>query len=132
MILFFQDTGDFMIFKSFSYLMTLFFIMSIVVQFNDPDGLAWMLVYGAILIATLFTIFKRNDKIRWVLYPLLLVYGIGIFQWSGSFAHTSLDAFMAVVMKNIEQEEVRELWGLVICFIWAIVLTINSLKYDKE
>lgn len=121
-----------MLFKSFSYLMALFFIMSIAVQFNDPDGSVWMLVYGAILITTLFTIFKRSDKIRWVLYLLLLVYGVGVFQWSGSFEHTSLDAFMAVGMKNIEQEEVRELWGLVICFIWAIVLTINSHKYDRE
>ncbi len=111
--------------------MALYFLMSIGVQYNDPDGTVWMFVYGAILIITLFNIFNRSHKIRWVLYPMLIAYGAGVFQWADSFEHTSLDAFMAVGMKNVIQEEVRELWGLVICFIWTIVLIINSFM-NKE
>ena len=112
--------------------MVLFFIMAFAVQFNDPDGSVWMLMYGAILITTLLNIFKHSNNIYWVLFPLLIVYGIGVFQWSGSFEHTSIDAFMAVGMKNILQEEVRELWGLVICFIWTIVMISNNFINDKE
>ena len=121
-----------MIFKFLSYLMAFYFLMSIGVQYNDPDGAIWMLVYGVILITTLFNIFIRSDKVRWILYPLLIVYGVGVFQWSGSFEHSSLDAFMAVGMKNVVQEEVRELWGLVICFIWTIVMIINDLINNEE
>jgi hypothetical protein len=112
--------------------MVLYFLMSVGVQYNDPDGTVWMLVYGAVLIITLFNIFSRNYRILWILYPMLIAYGVGVFQWSGSFEHTSLDAFMAVGMKNIIQEEVRELWGLVICFIWTIVLIINSSINEEE
>lgn len=118
-----------MFFKFMSYLMVLFFLMSVAVQYNDPDGTVWMFVYGVILATTLFIMFKPNPSIRWVLYPLLIAFGIAVFQWSESFADTSMDAFMAVGMKNIIQEEVRELWGLVICLIWTIVLTIKSLNY---
>ncbi len=112
--------------------MALYFLMSIGVQYNDPDGTVWMIVYGVILIITLFNIFNRNHKIRWVLFPMLIAYGVGVFQWTGSFEHTSLDAFMAVGMKNVIQEEVRELWGLVICFIWTIVLIINSFMNKEQ
>ncbi len=115
-----------MFFKILSYLMVLFFIMSVVVQFNDPDKAGWVFAYSVILLTTLFNVFKQSDKTRWVLYLLLAVYGAGVFLWSGSFEHTSMDAFMAVGMKNIIQEEVRELWGLVICLIWTIVMIINT------
>ncbi|NOR79798.1 MAG: hypothetical protein GQ529_03030 [Methyloprofundus sp.] len=121
-----------MLFKFLSYLMVLFFLMSVGVQYNDPDWLMWIFLYGAILLTTLINIFNRSHKVRWILYPLLIVYGLGVFQLSDSFQHTSLDAFMAVGMKNVMQEEVRELWGLVICFVWASVVAINSFKYEKE
>ncbi len=116
-----------MFFKFMSYNMIVFFLMSIVVQFNDPDGYIWMLVYGAVLLTTCLIIFYKPVKINWLLGCLVLLYAIGIYFWSDGFSNTSLDAFMSVGMKNETQEIVRELWGLVICFVWSIVLTINRI-----
>lgn len=106
--------------------MMVFFLMSVVVQFNDPDWPMWMLIYGAILLTTALITFSAGIKFRWFLITLLLFYAFGVFQWSDSFANTSLDAFMAVGMKNVAEEGVRELWGLVICLIWTIVLVIHD------
>jgi hypothetical protein len=106
--------------------MMAFFLVSVLVQFNDPDWPLWMLAYGAILMVTVLITFNVDIKVRWVLITLLLLYGFGVFQWSDSFANTSLDAFMAVGMNNAVEEGVRELWGLVICLIWTIVLVIHN------
>ncbi len=115
-----------MFFRLLSYLMMVFFLMSVVVQFNDPDWLMWMLTYGASLVATVLIIYNAGIKLRWFLIILILFYAFGVFQWSDSFANTSLDAFMAVGMKNAVEEGVRELWGLVICLVWTIVLIIHD------
>lgn len=115
-----------MLFRFLSYFMMVFFLMSVVVQFNDPDWPMWMLIYGAILLTTALITFSAGIKFRWFLITLLLFYAFGVFQWSDSFANTSLDAFMAVGMKNVAEEGVRELWGLVICLIWTIVLVIHD------
>ncbi len=115
-----------MLFRFLSYVMMAFFLVSVLVQFNDPDWPLWMLAYGAILMVTVLITFNVDIKVRWVLITLLLLYGFGVFQWSDSFANTSLDAFMAVGMNNAVEEGVRELWGLVICLIWTIVLVIHN------
>jgi hypothetical protein len=111
--------------------MMVFFLMSVVVQFNDPDWPMWMLAYGAILLATVLITFNAGIKLWWFLITLLLLYAFGVFQWSNSFANTSLDAFMAVGMKNAVEEGVRELWGLVICLVWTIVLVIRDWKNNQ-
>ena len=105
--------------------------MSVVVQFNDPDWAMWMLAYGAILLVTVLITFNAGIQLRWFLVTLLLLYAFGVFQWSDSFANTSFDAFMAVGMKNTIEEGVRELWGLVICLIWTIVLVILNWRKSR-
>ncbi len=115
-----------MSFRFLSYFMMAFFLMSSVVQLNDADWPMWLSIYTAILIATVLNVFYVGIQLRWFLVVLLLVYGFGVVYWSGSFVDTSIDAFKAVGMKSEIEERVRELWGLVICFIWTIVLiTIN-------
>ncbi|MEE9346395.1 MAG: transmembrane 220 family protein [Methylococcales bacterium] len=120
-----------MLIRFLSYVMMAFFLVSVIVQFNDPDWPLWILAYGAILIVTVLITFNVDIKVRWVLITLLLFYAFGVFQWSDSFANTSLDAFMAVGMKNAVDEGVRELWGLVICLIWTIVLVILNWRKSR-
>lgn len=117
-----------MLFKTVSYLMMAFFMMSLIVQFNDPDWLFWIMVYGAILVTTLLKTFKPAQWLQWVLLILVLLYGYGVFHWSDSFSHTSLDAFKSVGMKDSVAENVRELWGLVICLVWTVVMGVHHFQ----
>ncbi|MCH9697076.1 MAG: transmembrane 220 family protein [Gammaproteobacteria bacterium] len=114
-----------MLFKTISYFMMAFFLMSLVVQFNDPDWLFWIMAYGAVLVTTVLKTFKPFPWLQWVLLILVLLYGYGVFQWSDNFAQTSLDAFKSVGMNDSVAENVRELWGLVICLVWTIVMVIH-------
>jgi hypothetical protein len=118
-----------MFFKFLAYFMMAFFLMSSVVQLNDADWPMWLSIYAAILIATVLKIFYTSIQLRWFLVVLLLIYGFGVVYWSDSFVDTSIDAFKAVGMKGEIEERVRELWGLVICFIWTIVLTIHDWQH---
>lgn len=121
-----------MLFKIVSIFMVAYFLLSIGVQYNDPDSLIWMGLYAAILMATLLTLFKATNGLRWQLVLLILLYGTGVVYLSGSFRDTSLDAFRAVGMSSLTDEKVRELWGLVICLLWAIALLIHSGMRPKQ
>jgi hypothetical protein len=37
-----------------------------------------------------------------------------------------MQAFASVGMNSIIEEEVRELWGLVICLAWSVVLYVHA------
>ena len=115
-----------MIFKAFAVLMIALFSYAIVVQFNDPDTTYWIILYT---ISLLTTVFALTNVALGGLYWLVLGIFLASVAWlSPSFAHTSLDAFAAVGMDNLEQELVRELWGMVICALWAVVLVARDSK----
>jgi hypothetical protein len=106
--------------KVASGLAFLLFAAAVLVQYNDPDALFWMLIYGSIAALSLAAFFDRY-------YPritaaLALVYLIAVFWFLPNFLNTSLEAFSSVRMKNVEHELVRETWGLLICFVWTLVL----------
>ena len=104
----------------------LFLLMSIAVQYNDPDGPLWMLLYSVLLLVTLYHLYRPEQDIRVILLFLGLLYGAGVVLYSGSFGDTSLDAFKGVGMNSLVDEKVRELWGLVICFVWSVLLLIHN------
>lgn len=109
--------------------MIVLFVFAVIAQSNDPDPLLWMLVYGvaaALCVATLL-----EFRIR----PILVAYMVGCAAWviylSPRFADTSMQAFASVGMNSVIEEEVRELWGLVICLAWSVVLYVHT-RNGKE
>ena len=115
-----------MIFKAFAVLMIVLFSYAIVVQFNDPDTTYWIILYAIALLTTVFAL--TNVALGGLYWLVLGIYLASVAWLSPNFAYTSLDAFAAVGMDNIEQELVRELWGMVICTLWAIVLVVRDSK----
>lgn len=98
----------------------LLFAMAVAVQYNDPDSFVWMSVYGVLAVLSFAALLNRY-------YPrltaaLAVAYLAAVLWLSPNFLHTSLEAFSSVRMKNLQHELVRETWGLLICFVWAIVL----------
>lgn len=112
-----------MLFKACSYFMMVFFSLSVILQYNDPDWLVWMAIYGIILISTIFLTVKAGLlRLHWPLIGLALLYGYGVFLYSDGFLVFSSEFFQASGMKTIKIERARELWGLIICFSWTIIL----------
>ncbi len=115
-----------MLFKLLSILMITMFGIAIVVQFNDPDPIFWVALYGLALLISVGALIDL--PMPGVLWLVLGVYLAAAAWLSPNFANTSLEAFAAVGMKGLEEELVRELWGMVICAIWTGILVIREGK----
>ena len=104
-------------------IMLALFAFSAVLQFNDPDPLAWVAVYLAAAVVCGLEV-RRRTKV-WQPLALLLV----TFIWAGYLAFRAYDVpigalFAEWEMKNLRIEEAREMYGLMIVGIWMMVITI--------
>ncbi|MGH7502895.1 MAG: transmembrane 220 family protein [Longimicrobiales bacterium] len=108
--------------------MLLAFVLSVVVQYNDPDPFLWMALYGLAAVACVLALLRRG---HWLFPALLLVLTLG---WAAILAPRVLgqvrflDMFGAFEMKNVGIEESREMYGLLIVAVWMAVLTIAGKK----
>ena len=112
-------------FRGLNWFMCALFLLSVVVQWNDPDPLQWMAIYGAAL-AVCLTVAIRGRVAT--VAPLLvmivaLVWGViamGDVPTAGTYAHM----FDAWEMKSISVEEAREASGLLIVAAWMLVIVV--------
>lgn len=103
-------------------LFLLMFLMSVAVQYNDPDPLLWMAIYGAAAVACALSLARRLP--RWLPIVIALV----AILWSLRIAPRVLgtvpflDMFAAWEMKDTGIEESREMYGLLLIATWMLVL----------
>ena len=87
------------------------FLFSVAVQFNDPDPVRWVAIYGFAAIACIGEL-TRNE--RWSLPA-----GIG-------------DLFAEFEMKNEMIEEAREAGGLLIVALWMAILAVSAFRRGRK
>lgn len=95
-------------FKVFSWVFTILFLISAILQYNDPDPLLWIVIYGIAALVTLGFIFNKVS----VRIPFI----VGLFGIIG-FVYLFPEKYEGLVVgmgdiKNIE--EARESFGLLI------------------
>jgi len=99
-------------------IMLLAFLFSVAVQYNDPDPLRWMALYGAAAAVCTAELWRRTR----IGYPALV--GIVALVWAASIAPRVLgvvrfaDMFAEFEMRNAAVEESREMYGLLIVALW--------------
>lgn len=104
------------------------FMLSALVQFNDPDPIPWAAVYAAAALACLVSAMRRSS--RWV--PL----GIGgiALVWALSIAPRVvgtvrfLDMFAEWEMQNLGVEESREMYGLLVVALWMASIALRAAR----
>jgi hypothetical protein len=113
------------VWTTLNVLLALMFAFSVAVQYNDPDPVRWMAIYGAALIVSILEVRRRT--------PLWLpaVVALAALVWALTIAprvigHVRfLDMFASFEMKNEGIEESREMYGLLIVAAWmAVVLLV--------
>ncbi|HTL06431.1 MAG TPA: transmembrane 220 family protein [Gemmatimonadales bacterium] len=98
--------------------MLLAFLFSVAVQYNDPDPLRWMAVYGAGAAVCCAELVRRTRPG----YPLAVA--LVALGWAATIAPRVLgvvrfaDMFAEFEMKNAGVEESREMYGLLIVAVW--------------
>lgn len=111
-----------MVYIVFNSLFLLAYLLSAVVQYNDPDPWGWFAIYmsSAVMCIAWF----RRRLPRWYA-PLLLAISL---VWIGTLlpavvGQVSLpELFESLSMKSRSIEEAREIGGLLLVTIWASAL----------
>ncbi len=110
------------IMRAAAAVMGLLFLLAVAVQYNDPDPLQWMAIYGAAALACLLAV--RGRLPRW----LPAVVGVIALGWAAALAPRVVgqvapgDLFREAGMATLAIEEAREMLGLLIVAGWMLVL----------
>lgn len=113
-----------MIFRSISILMVLVFLLSVAVQYNDPDPLVWMTIYG---VCAVFAGLGAMGKHSALAVPAAVIYWVGMFYWMPHKGVANpMNLITDVKMASLGVEEWREDGGLAICATW---LTVQSVMW---
>jgi len=111
-------------FRIINGLMALLFAFAVAVQYNDPDPLRWMAMYGAACAVTVAVVIRGT-------VPLIAPAAVGAvaLAWGVYWAASSgvppdlyRRMFDAWEMKNEAVEEAREASGLLIIAVWMAVV----------
>ena len=111
-----------------NFLMVAAFLFSVVVQYNDPDPIQWMLIYG---LAAAACILSLKSRLPWKVPALI---GVVALVWAATIAPdvigktTFAEMFQSFHMINEVVEESREMGGLLIVAFWMAALTLASYR----
>jgi len=116
-----------MAFRVVSALMTVLLAVAVAVQYNDPDPLRWMAIYGAACALSAVAVVRGRAPSALVAAVGLvaLVWGLIVAQGAYGRSHLS-EMFQSWEMKSPAVEEAREASGLLIVAAWMAVLAIRA------
>ncbi len=102
-------------------IMLLMFLFSASVQFNDPDPLRWIGIYGAAAVVCGLEIRRRVPA--WA----AMAVGIIALVWAASLFYRAhevpiISLFSEWEMRDVRIEEAREMYGLTIVGFWMLVI----------
>lgn len=112
--------------------MVVVFLLSVAVQYNDPDGIWWMALYGAAAGLSVAFVFGR---LRWHfaagLAVISAVWALMLYpEFAGRVTPQELvDTF---TMKTAVVEYAREAGGLGIVCAWMAVLAVSASRRDLD
>ncbi len=111
------------LFSGINIVMALLFIFAAVMQYNDPDVIRWIAMYGSAALACILWSFGRDKKLIPGIIFLVCMFWIVVLlvdAASGPFDFEGLIESMG--MKNESIELYREIWGLLAVSLWMSVL----------
>lgn len=118
--------------KTANWIMAFVFLLCMAVQYNDPDPLRWMTIYGLALIGCVLYI----GRLRW---PFPAAVGVATLLWAASIVPHVMgksvpmnEVFGTMRMVNETVEESREMGGLLIVAIWMLVLLLAVRKQISQ
>lgn len=102
------------------------FVIAVAVQFNDPDPIRWITIYGLAAIGCSLSLAGRGGR----RFPGAVA--AIAFAWAATIAPRVIGRvpfeamFGAWEMKNSGVEESREMYGLLLVAIWMMVLALRA------
>jgi hypothetical protein len=106
--------------RAASIVMLILLLTTIVLQYNDPDGWIWMLIYGVALIPTVAALAKTWTGLSVV--AAIGYYAGVVYTLPGGTAADPSHILTDLQMGEAGVEEAREAVGLLLCAVWMTVL----------
>lgn len=113
-------------------LMLLVFLLSLVVQFNDPDPARWVAVYGLAAMACGLETVRRGSWMVPALVGIAALAGAAILAPRVAGQVRIAELLQSYEMKSVEVEEGREVGGLLIVAAWMGTLTWSSHRRSRR
>lgn len=119
-------------FRGLNWVMCALFLLAVVVQWNDPDPLLWVAIYGAALVVS--SVVAWRGRIAWTVPAVVAAVAM---CWSlariigGPAASQYSHMFDAWEMKSVSVEEAREATGLLIVAAWMTVIAARQRRGGK-
>lgn len=118
--------------RAANVVMLLAFAFSVIVQFNDPDPLVWIAIYGVAAVACALELTGRGSV------GLPGATAIFALAWTMQLAERAFGQvpFTAMFgdweMQDVRIEEAREMYGLAIVTVWMVVLTVVAYRRARR
>lgn len=111
-----------MVFAIFNSIFVFIFLLSALVQYNDPDPVKWIAIYLSGVVMCILNLIHRQRV--WLPPTLLLISLVWIaFLLPGVFSQGSLSEIAdSPFMKVRPIEEAREAGGLLLVALWAAIV----------
>jgi hypothetical protein len=106
--------------------MAVLFGIAAALQYNDPDPIRWMAIYGLAALACLLALAGRLPRVAAV------AIGLAALAWAATLAPGVVgkvsigELFESYAMKSEPVEEAREMGGLLIVAAWMAVLALRG------
>src|SRR5262245_45026809 len=116
------------------WIMAAAFALSVAVQYNDPDPLVWMAIYGAAMIVAIWAARRPGSYPWWV--PAAV--GVVALVWATRLMPQVMgrvripELFASWEMKNARVEVAREDGGLLIVAAWMAITTLVALRRRRK
>lgn len=109
--------------------MALLFAFAAVLQYNDPDPIRWIVVYGCACVLSLVAAFRRRvPPTAAVAGGLVALVWAAWIAFGGPVASEYRHMFDAWEMKSPSVEQAREATGLTLVAAWMTVLVIRGYR----
>jgi hypothetical protein len=121
------------LFRLLNGVMAALFALAVAVQYNDPDPLRWMAIYGLACGAAAVRAAGRSVPLAFVLAVgvIALAWGSAV-AGNGPVRQVYRHMFDAWEMASLPVEEAREASGLFIVALWMGVLTVSEWRSRKS
>ncbi len=116
--------------KIVSAVMAFVFLLSVAVQYNDPDGSAWMVLYGAAALLSMAVIFDRKVGVASGLLGLVsIVWALVLLLRLGPVS--AGEVLTGFGMASTTAEQAREVGGLLIVALWMAAILIRDVRRSR-
>ncbi|MFQ5936977.1 MAG: transmembrane 220 family protein [Acidiferrobacterales bacterium] len=117
--------------RAINVVLTVLFLLSMAVQFNDPDPLLWMAIYGAVALIAALAVFSKF-YVPLILIVLVICLGGSLYLMPSVFElllnHNPGELFGTMSPDRPYVEESRESLGLLIAVVALVYFLILARK----